>query len=370
MTIRVWLLTVCALVIALVAAGPWPRASDAALTAQIEAAASARGSHGLFVHAGGETWYQPLTVYPSALLAAAGLRADVAAVVPSLVAAIAVVWLTFALAVRLPLSEPMAALAATLVIAMPGFITHAGAPGGGMMLCAFVLTWCVAVLDYAGRRRVWVLMIGASMLALSAYAHPAGVLAVPFFFVLGGIALRRGGMAWAPIVRAAATIALVLTPIVVWTALHANAYPDTLGRWAIHAAHVRNPLDGIVAFTRWHVAARRVSDYWNYFSPTFLFAPGQFFGLWPAVLIPLGVWSITPPQGTSMTRGAWLVLGACLTVPMSAVLLDGARDASAVLTLLPLGAVLAAAGARHVVQARGGTQITAISQAPHANVRN
>lgn len=369
MTVRIWLLTLCALVIALVVASPPPE-PDPTLSGRIEAVANAPGSHGLFIHAGGETWYQPLMVYPAALLTTSGVQADRASTLPSLVAALIVVWLTFALAVRLPLSEPMAALAATLVIAMPGFIRHAGSPSGGMMLCAFVLAWCVAVLEHMSHQRSFVLLAGASALALSAYAHPAGVLAVPVFFVLGGIALWRAGAAWTALLSAAGMIALVLSPIAVWIAMHVTAYPDTLGRWAIHAAHVRNPVDGLVAFTRWHVAARRLSDYWNYFSPTFLFAPGHFFGLWPALLIPVGAWSVTPPPGWPMTRGAWLVLASPLAVPIGAVLLDGARDVSAVLALLPFGAVLAAAGVQYVLRVYAGTRIGPFGGASHATSHN
>jgi 4-amino-4-deoxy-L-arabinose transferase-like glycosyltransferase len=330
--------------------------SDSAVARQVEALAYGRSQHGLFVHAGGEIWYQPLAVYPSAALISAGVPIPLALTLPSLLAALIVVWLTYTFARRLQLSQTAAALTAGLLLVTPGFVEHSRAPGGAMIMAATVLAWCVAVLDYIthGKRRV--LVAGAGALALAAYAHPAGVLAVPAFFCLAIVTLRRHGQRGAVILRVLIALVVMLAPIAAWLLMHPNAYPDTFGRWAIHAAHVRNPIDGIIAVTRWHVVARRVSEYWNYFNPTFLFGSGELFAWWAVVLIAPGVWSVMFTQRSS--RVTTLVVAAALVVPVSAVMLDGARDAAAVLTLAPLGAVLAGVG----LQAAGTHAFTELTR--------
>jgi hypothetical protein len=312
------------------------------LPAFIAQVASAPGAYGLVLHAGGERWYLPLEVYPTAWLLSAGVPRDIALVTPSLVAACGVLWLTHRLGLRLPLPGLAAASAAALLVLMPGFIAHTRVPGGGLLLVTALLAWCVAVAEYDHRRRAGMLIGGAGVLGVAAYTHPSGWWSVAIFVLLGATALRRAKTGWSTIIASAAMPAAVCVPLAIWVLLHPDAYPDTIGRWAIHAAHVRSPLDGLVAVTRWHVVARRASEYWNYFSPTFLFASGQLFAWWMVILVPLGLW--VRPQ----TVTAWLLAAAFLASPAAGVMLDTGRTALSALPLLPFGALLAVVGSRHV----------------------
>ena len=308
------------------------------LPAFIAQVASAPGSHGLLLHAAGERWYQPLEVYPTAWLLAAGVPQEIAMVAPSLVAAYAVLWLTYLLGLQLLLPQIAAASAAALLVFMPGFIAHTRAPGGGLLTVSALLGWCLGIAAYCHRRRARVLIGGAGVLGVAAYTQPSGWWSVAVFLLLGATALRRANTPVSTIIGSAAVTAAVCVPLAIWVLLHPDAYPDTIGRWAIHAAHVRNPLDGLVAVTRWHVVARRVSDYWNYFSPTFLFASGQLFAWWMVILVPVGI--LSRPQ----TLASWLLRAAFLVSPAPAVMLDTGRTALFALSLLPFGALLAVVG--------------------------
>ena len=317
------------------------RDHDAALVRQIESTAAGNSGSGLFVHAGGEIWYQPLAVFPSAVLLRAGIPRDAALVIPALIGAYFVVWLTYALAVRVPLASPYPALTAVMLLFMPGYVEHARAAGADLLMVAAILGWCVLLLESVRRPSQWLPFVGGVVLAAAAYTQPAGVLTVPVFLLLGAVLLRRAGLGWRPVLASVAGAGVGLLPIAIWLALHPAAYPDTFGRWAIHAAHVRNPIDGLIALTRWHVVARRASDYWDYFNPTFLFASGQVFALWVVVLMPLGLWA---SGGRRRTHGQWLATAAFFVAPVAAVLLDVSRAPSLVLTLIPFGVVLAAMG--------------------------
>lgn len=354
MSSRLLIAAACAIVsVATLWSGPLE--SDAALVTHIDIVSTAPFSHGLFSHARGDVWYQPLALYPSALLIAAGAPRDVALVLPSLAAVCLVIGLTAALARRAGLPATGAYVAVALLILTPGLLRAARTPGAAALSIATVLVWTVAVFEFVQRPRRIVLLAGAAGLGLSAYTQPSGVLLVAIMFAFGAVVLGRASRSWSPIMHSAIVLSLTLLPAGVWLVLHPSAYPDTFGRWLIHAAHIRNPIEGVVAFARWHVAERRVSDYWNYFSPTFLFASGQLFPLWGAILIPLGVWA------GSARRRLRLVVAAVLVIPLAATMLDVARAAALVLPILPFGAVLAASGLLAITQLRRRAQVAAVA---------
>jgi 4-amino-4-deoxy-L-arabinose transferase-like glycosyltransferase len=292
----------------------------------------------LFVHAGGEVWYQPLSVYPSRWLLDAGLAPDVALRVPAMVAGMLTIVLTYMLAVRVSGEAAIGAMSALLLVAMPGFRVSSQAPGAPLLMAPLVLTWLVTVLEYLERPRAWLPFAGGAALGACVYTQPAGVLAVPVFFVLGAVVWLRDRRARTALGFSLIGIAAVVLPAAGWMALHREAYPDTFGRWAIHAAHIRSPWDGIVAFTRWSVVARRVEAYWHYFNPTFLFG-SDVLGLPLLVLVPIGVWMLA--EGVSRDARA-ILLGAALMSPLAAVLLDVPRAPALAVMLFAVCAVCAA----------------------------
>ena len=58
---------------------------------------------------------------------------------------------------------------------------------------------------------------------------------------------------------AAGTFVAMLVPLAVWFYLHPQTYLDTYGRWAIFAAHLRNPIDGFLAFVNRNTLGTRAS---------------------------------------------------------------------------------------------------------------
>jgi hypothetical protein len=340
---RLAAIAICALSVLIVLTRVSVDDVDSALVATVTSVASAPSQHGLFVHGEGERWYPPLAVYPAALLGAAGVPLPFALVVPTVIVAAALVCMTMAFAQRLQQSREqwLAPLAGGLLLASPGFLENVRRADTGLLLALFLVGWCVAVSAYVQRPRTLTLVLGAGALAGAAYSHPAGMLSAAILFGAAAILLRRGGHGWQPLSVAAATVITLLMPAGWWVARHLDAYPDTLGRWVIHAAHVRNPVEGLMAFGRWHVMARRVSDYWDYFSPTFVFGSGELLALWSLALVAVGAWSLAARAATIEAR---VLLGLCLGAPAAVVLLDVARDATSVLSLVAAGALLGAMG--------------------------
>ena len=303
----------------------------------------------LFIHGGGDTWYQPLAVYPSRWFLRAGVSPELALRLPAAVAGMLTMVFGYMLVARLTGDAVMGALVVLFLIAMPGFRLASHTPGAGLFMVAFVLAWFVAVLQYVGRPRLWLAFAGGAVLGLSIYTQPAGVLSVPVFLALGAIVLGRAERGSAAVWSSVIGVAVVSLPAVMWIIVHRDAYPDTFGRWAIHAAHVRSPWQGIVAFTHWPVMARRVEEYWHYVNPTFLFSRAMW-GLPLVALVPYGCWVIGD-RGPSIDRV--IVLGGLVAAPAAAALLDMPREPSLVWMALPFAAVLAAQAARTILSLTG-----------------
>jgi 4-amino-4-deoxy-L-arabinose transferase-like glycosyltransferase len=294
----------------------------------------------LLVHDEGERWLQPLAVYPGAILRTIGLPEKVAARLPSVVAASASAVLAYLLAMYVFGDVRWAALAAALLMASPAWLSFGRAAGGDLLVVPAMLGWLVAVLECRLRPRLAVAALGGLALGLGAWAQPAGVIAVPVHLAIGIWLLQpRARGEWRLAAVAAGAALVPFLAYAVWFLRHPDSVLDTFGRWLIHPAHLRSPWDGLVAATNWDVMARRAGLYWSYLSPTFLFDGRAMFTAALAIPLVVGAW-----VGGRTTRVHTWLLCTFLAAPVGAVLLDVGRDAALVLTMAPLGALLAARG--------------------------
>jgi hypothetical protein len=306
-------------------------------TAHGEPDASGRSTP-LLIHDAGERWYPPLAVYPAALLLRLGVPPWLGVRLPSVLAAIAAAVMTYMFGLLVFRATRVAALGAALLMVSPAWLTFGRVGGGEMLMMPAVLGWLIACLAMRDRSQLWVVGGGVS-LGVSAWAQPSGVLAVPLFFAAGLAATRERWRDRPAIVGAALAAAMPFVAYGVWFLLHPETYVDTVGRWLIHPAHIRNPWHGLVAFTKWDVVARRAGEYWGYLSPTFLFDGRAMFGVFMAVLIPLGLWTIDATD-----RAQRLLVVSFFVAPLGAVLLDVPRDAGLALVMAPAGALVGASG--------------------------
>jgi 4-amino-4-deoxy-L-arabinose transferase-like glycosyltransferase len=319
-----------------------PPASEDLLLRDVAAReAGGEGDRGLFVHADDGRWYPPLAVYPTAALMQLGLSVDLAMRVIFATAAALLLVTTYLLVTRVDARAAMSSWAVVLLALTPAFVWSFSQSGAELLMASLVLFWCGSVLGYLQQPRRWWLLAGGAALGLCAYAHPAGPLTLGVYFAIGAVILIRAGAGYRAALLASAAVFVVLLPIALWLALTPEAYPDTFGRWAIHLAHVRNPVDGVIAFTRWPVLARRVGVYWEYLSPTVLFTNGEVFGFAMLLLVALGLWVLTRRP---LTSGQWVVVAGFFAAPLAGVLLDEPRSVSLVSPMVPFGATLAAYG--------------------------
>jgi 4-amino-4-deoxy-L-arabinose transferase-like glycosyltransferase len=319
-----------------------PAERHAMLAGQVAAVAERPANEmPLFLHAGGELWYQPLAVYPAATLMRLGVPGEIAVRLPASVAGVLTIVLVYLFATREVGRRRVGMWAAVLLVPVPAFLMSSRAAGADLLMVPAVLTWCVLVMEHVRRPQWWLPVVGGAALGVSAYTQPAGVLAVPVYFAIASVALWRAEGSLRAVVSAALATLMVLMPAGVWFWRFPDSYPDTFGRWLIHAAHVGNPWEGIMAVSRWHVMARRVGAYWDYLNPGFLFASGEVFGLAMAGLVAVGLWV---SMASTTTTGLRLIIASFFAAPVAAVLLDVARSGALAVLLVPFGALLAAVG--------------------------
>jgi hypothetical protein len=303
----------------------------------------------LMVQGADGQWLQPLPVHLASAFVRTGLEPGIAARLVASTAWAVSVWLVYLVGVRLFVKPRAAVLAAALFAATPAGLTLAASGGAALTALPPLLAWFAAVASCLERPRRDVLALGAAALGLGVYTQPAGVLMAPIFLTTGLAALATRHREPALHLSAVTGLVVTLVPLVVWYWQHPGTWVETMGRWAVHLAHIRDPFQGLVAFARWDVAGRRASDYWHYFSPVYLFLTGTVFAAAVAALLPVGLAGC----GDRMRRdGWWLVVMAWIAAPLAAALLDAPRSIALAVALLPIGALLAAGGVERLLATR------------------
>jgi 4-amino-4-deoxy-L-arabinose transferase-like glycosyltransferase len=311
------------------------------------------GSGPLFFHAGGNQWLQPWPVHLTAAIEAGGGGNTSARLATLLVAALNVA-LLFLCARRIFDSTLAAVAASFLLLATPAHITFARSGTDAILSVPFVLLWLLAML------RFWTFDSTASILAAGAalgagvYSNRAAPLTMGFLIIVSLVALIAGGRRWRSVALIVAAFGVLLMPAAIWFALNPATYADTFGRWAVHLAHVINPVDGLRAFLNWNTLGNRASLYWGFFDPSWLFFDNMFvIVMLPMLLAGIGLWGRALPRHVVIVVG-----GGALAAPLAGSSFGEPCYAADALTLLPFAILLMTSGLMLLVMKIRGRQRT------------
>jgi 4-amino-4-deoxy-L-arabinose transferase-like glycosyltransferase len=302
-------------------------------------------SRGLFFHVQGEQWLQPIAVYAQALTRAVG-AGDMGGRIASTIAGAVDVALVFAV-VRIAGREWIAVAAALLLLLTPAHWTYARLGTDAIFPSPFVLVWLLGMLKYFQRDQAWALGLAGTALGVGTYAHQTAPLTMAWLLVasIAAVIATRGSSVRALAALIAAYTVLLL-PAALWFAQSPGTYLDTFGRWAILAAHIRFPLDGLRAQVNWNTLSNRASLFWSFLDPSFLFFAARGATVAPmlacsAILIPLGTLRLL----ASSERGARIVVLSAAVVPVLIAATFGQPLTLAnAIVMMAVAAVLAAAG--------------------------
>ena len=292
----------------------------------------------------------PMMIYATALALQVLPLSESAVRLPTALVGVLNVLLVVWLARRL-FGDPRLAIAAGAMLAFsPGHFIHSRMALSVLYPVPFVILWLIALrkVDEGGSHR-W-LFAGGAVLGAGVYAYLASVVMMPLYLVLTAALLAQRRQARS-IAWAAAGFAIVLVPILLWSLAHPERYADLLRAYRpgeiTTQSTVVDATNAIVPGD-WR---SRLSEWWLYFDPTYLFLSGDSSltnstrraGLFPlalAVFLPVGIWCLARRRGFER-----LILIGFVTAPL-AIVLTGVLHLHRYrgMFVLPFGALIATYG--------------------------
>jgi len=303
-------------------------------------------------------WTPPVPVYMTAVVLK--VRASASAIrIPSILLAAVDVALIALVAARL-FQRPAPAIAAAVLLALtPSHFINGRVATASIYPIAFELVWLLGLFVYVERRQRWLLAGSTLSLGIGFYSHPVAVLMMPVHLGLTLATLRRVDRSASTALVALAGFAVPLAVMLPWFMRHHDLFRVTLGDWGLHT--LANPRDGLrTRVFNWTIAARRISLFWDFFSPSYLFLTGgaglvsstQRTGLFLGVLaVPLcaGLYELVVRRWND-ARWRLVCLGFILA-PLGAAMFEEPRAAGRALAMLPFGILIAAAGFDYLLTA-------------------
>ncbi len=313
---------------------------------------------------GDNVWFHPAIVYFTALFFQVLPFSEWAIRFPSTVVAAIDVVLLYLIAARFFKERWQAVLAATLLAMTPAHFVNGRIATDYVYPIPFVLGWMLCLLSYLEKRRTSVLVLGGTILGVGFYSYIASVIMMPLYLVFTWLMLFLSIEKPArPCLIATAGFAWPLTLLPLWFYSHPEMLSQTLARYGVPEADLlvdfgNKPLADILEELRRPLRftglTGRVSLYWYFFDPSFLFLTGGYANmvnstrrvgvfLFPFfVLLPVGLWRVASelkrPLNVLLLLGFFTApLAACLVVPE-----PYAIDRE--MTILPFGVLLATAG--------------------------
>ena len=198
-------------------------------------------------------------------------------------------------------------------------------------------------------------MLGAFVLGIGCYSSTTAIVLMPVYFVLTlCLSLCRRRPHW----MSTAIVVAFLLPAsfgIWWVATHQSMYAEHINRYRIYDASRLNPLQGARDFINFNNMQERVSLYWGYFDPQFLFFRGgsemslkSHAGVLPAascVLIPIGLYVMLKRR----TNLDVVLTAGFLTSPLAAILVDEPHIARRDLPVVPFAVLIAVIGAEQLL---------------------
>lgn len=311
---------------------------------------------------GERVWYYPTIVYFTALFLKILPAGTVAFRFPTAVLATINVVLMFFVARRLFGGDRWGWLAAILLAATPTHYILARATFDFIYPLPFILGWLWALLVYLDRRQPRYLFIATTLLGLGFYSYISSIAMMPVYFALTLYVLLSEGFDARRLGIAAAGFAWPLLLVVPWIIMQPAFIDGLLYRYSIVGTESS-------AFSFSAIAAR-VSQYWSFFNPAFLFLIGGFTHLTAStrlvgvflapflLLIPLGLIQMVTNVRTPVSA---IIAVGFFAAPLAAVLaVQDSYASSRQTSIFVFGVLIAVYGVQRLLQWRGLGRVIAI----------
>ena len=322
---------------------------------------------------GANVWFQPVIEYVMAPFFWLLPFTEWSVRVPTvLVGVLDVVLLAFV--ARRVLGDDQWALAAAALLALtPAHFIHSRIAMDYLYPVPFVLAWLLLLLKYFDRRDGRLLFIAGSVLGIGVYSYIASAIMMPVYLLLTWLAVFLSGeRTRRPYLTAAVGFLWPLAIAVVWVTRHPSILTETLSRYQTGPAveayeragrlQMTSMLEELRRPVRFFDVIGRVSLYWYFFDPAYLFLSGSYANIMNSTrrvgvfLAPLIVF-VPVGLGYLATRArplvASLLLLGFVSAPLAAVLVVPEPYAvDRELVLLPFAIMIATFGIRAMLTAR------------------
>lgn len=234
----------------------------------------------------------------------------------------------YAIARRTVEGEVLRISAVALLLGAPAHVYFSVTNPTALVPASIALAWLWCVTLFQSRRDTLPLIAAAVLLGLGCYTYSTSVVLMPLYLLIT-IALLQWQRQLTPGRLLALCVAFVVPASAgIWhIATHREIYVDVMQRYKVYDADRLNVLQGVKDYLNYNNVQERVSLYWTYFDPSYLFLipmkdmPSLAGGVLPLVgivLVPLGLRVLILRR--SFTDLAILV--GFLTAPMAAILVD------------------------------------------------
>lgn len=298
-------------------------------------------------------WYQPLLFYAmTPFIALMGVN-EWSARIPVALAAVANLWLMYAIGLRLFRDARYAVAGAIMLALTPAHVIVARQALDYIAPLPFVLGWLLCLVGYVDTGRVRTLVLGGFLLGAGVFSYIAAWILMPCYFALTAIVVWRTtrGSRVRDISLFAAGFAVPIAALIAAFVLTPAMLASTLARYNVGGTDAPSP--GIF---------ERVTLYWDYFNPSFLFFAGgsnptQATGRVGVFLLALGPLALAGIR-EAITRRSDLWLMTLVAVALSplpiAITMPPAASYSIgrAMTLLPFVVLLATLGAQSLMSDR------------------
>jgi 4-amino-4-deoxy-L-arabinose transferase-like glycosyltransferase len=302
----------------------------------------------LIEHHSSWTWWQPMLFYLTAAVLTVAPLAEWSVRLPNIALALLNVWLAARVARRVFDHEWYGPVAAFMLALTPAHFFFSRLAQDYFLSQTFALLWLLCVLRFLQTRRTWLMAAAGVVLGVGFYTHISSWIVMPFYLVVTSVVVAAAGA------RASANLALwsgfaaMMLPLAASLVYYPNLLRDMFQNYSV----VTKPS-----------LAERVTLYWDYFNPSYLFFSGGADPMWATrragvfllalvVLLPCGIWHICRNR-LSLSQGLLLIGFFFAPVPIVATLPEAPRYATARdLLVIPFGVLIATAGIEFLVRQR------------------
>jgi 4-amino-4-deoxy-L-arabinose transferase-like glycosyltransferase len=297
-------------------------------------------------------WYQPVLFYLIALTLKFLPLGEGAIRLPTAIIGLVDVFLIYAVARRLFRGALYPIVAAMTLAMTPAHLIFSRQALDYICPLPFVLGWLWCFVETLETGSVWASLGCGVLLGVGFYSYIAAWMLMPSFLGMTLLAQWASGTRkWRVPAAAAAGFAVPLLAFVPWLSSHSDMWHDTVGRYKVYDPRL-SPLQGAKDLLAYNSVQERISVYWDYFNPAFLFFSGGsnlthgtrlagVFLLPVAVFLVAGVYELC--QQRPRIVGMVLLAGLAIA-PIPATLVDERYAIQRTLIVVPFAVLVALFG--------------------------